>query len=77
MVKLKSIENKKLHTAEYLMISFLICLLPRLFFLKDVYPLSVTGDERLCLCRQQHGQAWIGQATQSLTDIMDMDLWHY
>ena len=45
MVKLKSIENKKLHTAEYLMISFLICLLPRLFFLKDVYPLSVTGDE--------------------------------
>ena len=35
----------KMQTAGYLILSFLICLIPRLLFLKDVYPLNVTGDE--------------------------------
>lgn len=37
--------DRKMQTAGYLMLSFLICLIPRLLFLKEVYPLSVTGDE--------------------------------
>lgn len=40
-----NINDRKIQTAGYLMLSFLICLIPRILFLKDVYPLSVTGDE--------------------------------
>ena len=37
--------DRKMQTAGYLILSFFICFVPRILFLKDVYPLSVTGDE--------------------------------
>ena len=37
--------DEKMQTAGYLILSFFICFVPRIIFLKDVYPLSVTGDE--------------------------------
>lgn len=50
-------ENKSCKKTYYALVAFLAALLPRLLFLADVYPLSVTGDETFTL---MPAAAWAG-----------------